>query len=548
MFVYNQGNTFRCLSDEIETSDQLYCFSILKQYDLSGFEKFIRARIEKEVPKELHSEGLIAGGFLLGLFLEYFKGVKANYSDIDHFHIEMPGDNESSALTRYWERIRKEFKNVDLYRFYVRDNNFELIDQQKEGNINIIKLTASMSFNWDKLIDSFDLNCVKIGYHIPTGSLHIGYDFIMFMNSLEMKITTFDRAFNSFARCLVKEEQYDILKFDYINHLNKTIIEGFGQFNIKEIRWNSSDVIESRTMDLIEEAKTTEHIGVETISVKNLEKLKGVNHPNLIIDDKGIRINYDFPKDYIRIYKRCGKYFKERNQPFMSKAQYRRLNDFFNKFKLEHDSLSVLGKRRDSYILYWFLEYGGLNQDMNLQRFFLIEKLINKHPRLNNNLKILSSKVNFDQFYSFCREIRESLALIGFLESINLSEHKIPFKNVRGLRAFKTRVEKEKYGDVFKPINRMEWYGKYIRELCSQEDLEAESKKMKHCVKGYWHKVRSGQERIFHIEYLDNHSTLSISPSGKFLQHKGVRNVSPENKHKHLARLFANYLMKYKLL
>ena len=160
------------------------------------------------------------------------------------------------------------------------------------------------------------------------------------------------------------------------------------------------------------------------------------------------------------------------------------------------------------------------------------------------NCTIISTQINnWKDFVFLIRKINKNDSLIAFLENESIKGKKVKnyeeLRKVKHISDMKNRKTKMEYID----LKNLGWLSKYITELNTEKKLEIESKRMKHCVRGYWKYVRNCSQRIFHIKINNFESTLSLDyKTGIIRQHVSVKNQKANSINQNLATILSrNY-------
>lgn len=164
---------------------------------------------------DLPSEGFICGGSIANLIWEYKSGNKAKINDVDIFVFKGKIDKfieENDTLFRYTDS-EKIYKKNDYggLEYTNKSNNFYKIENVENGgllnSINFISNKKDYSF----ILDSFDLNCVKVGYSIEDDEFIITDDFIDFLNTGEIKITNLKTPAHTAIRMVKKSNELNVI-------------------------------------------------------------------------------------------------------------------------------------------------------------------------------------------------------------------------------------------------------------------------------------------------------------------------------------------------
>lgn len=150
----------------------------------------------------LPDKGILAGGSIANIIWELVSGNKAKINDLDIFIKE--SDLNLDLDLYYVENNFKLKKNL-IYRnskftqeYYESDyksvcfhNNhnqsYIITESKKSGIYNIIKYKSTTN-DYSIVIESFDINCVQVGYSIEEDKIYYTKDFENFINTGDLKI------------------------------------------------------------------------------------------------------------------------------------------------------------------------------------------------------------------------------------------------------------------------------------------------------------------------------------------------------------------------
>lgn len=456
----------------------------------------------------LNDYNCIAGGYLLGLAMEYFKYGESKARDIDIFeHCDI------QDKTKHVKKFLNQNKNNDLYKFFHKGENYELIHQEKEDKINKIYILASDSFKWSTLIEDFDLNCVKIAIYKEKHKVkvYLSPEFIDFLNTKNIYITSSSR-FNSLARAIRKKEQYPMLNFDQ-------------SFFHKQILIKNSQAFNRETIDLKEEYTSKENIAI----------LKNITNPLWSITNNNINIS--FPQEQKKIYDFFHQYFIDKNISLLKKSLLPRYEHYLKIVERYSSKQKSHKKTRVRTFILNLIYYNNfLEKDIKIKEFESLLIFIQHHQLFSNIASFsLKNNYNYSELLKLVKILKSSDDLLAFFESRSFIDFSKANKIYQSYHTFVSAKNNYEY----KALDTLLWFNKYITELSSHEMLINESKKMNHCVRGYWSRVARGDERIFHINIKGQHSTFSISKLNKVIQHKAYHNKKPQSLNISLAHMFA---------
>jgi hypothetical protein len=493
-------------------------------FDKELFLSYLKKEIIKDIDiSKFPTSFIVAGGYLLGKAVEFLKISKNNHGDIDIFQVFHMQSEEDKKDTDFNEFLEQEH---DLYKFFIKGDDYEIIGDRREGELNIIKVTTSMNFNWKKIIEDFDLNATKIGLRIDKSSweLYVSDEFLDFLSSREIISTvngycqdgTF---FRSFSRMLIKKDQYPWINFNENLFFQVAVLQDSHWFHEKEINLKS--------------------LGSEKI--KRLSSyIKNIPYFDIVGDKFTIIHKQQEYKEHSRLFI---EYLVKEGKIFLSKSELRRLLRIvpFVERKIRKSDNEYIPK---SVIVHLDL----LKFDIKDEELFHLSKLYN-HNCNRKVTELLKLKKNWKEAMRFVRELNKNPNLIAFLESAFILRKDLENNSsIEGLIRLRNKWISKNHNYNYTPLRTLFIYDKYIRELTSEKDLQEEAYRMKHCVSGYWNNILKGSEIIFHLEFEGEHSTFSIRRIHRHLyisQHKSKNNGDPSKRSYLVSKLFLNYLKHY---
>jgi hypothetical protein len=187
---------------------------------------------------ELPKSGLLAGGSIANVIWQLHSGKPAVINDIDVFVLnektEIYPDKEDT-LYKYEDRNRNYFDNGYSH-IIVRENIqsfYSIISSESDGLLNIVKYNSSTD-NPMLILNSFDLNCVQVGYSIEEDKFYWTKDFEEFIKTAKIKIVNADTPAHSVIRLVKKSDELNIeLDLFEIEILSYLISNGFKSFKTR---------------------------------------------------------------------------------------------------------------------------------------------------------------------------------------------------------------------------------------------------------------------------------------------------------------------------
>jgi hypothetical protein len=478
--------------------------------------------------KNIPERFLIAGGYTLGLVLQYLGIInESKHRDIDIFY-DVGYEDEDKDVEEFISKMG------DCYAFYCKSDDYEILTQWKKDNLNFIKITSGAKFSWNQFIKDFDLNCVFIGVEKDNDGYRLIYsdEFIDFLHTKEIKL--FDKLsyLSSIPRALRKIEQYPFLKFDFYYFFKRMIINETNFFQNKKVNYPNFLSKENREV------------------LKNI--INKVDYCELDSEETGFYVRISRERDYFKYYKIFKDLFDANAYPFLKKNEIERIKRI-SKILIDESNKDVNKYYKNNLLKIIFLNYNLIYSDFKKEDLLILGSFLFKHYDRRNSfeqsiLHIMNQVGDWKSFIFFIRQLRKNNSLIAFIENKSIIKERVS--------SYDRLVEIKHIDDIknnqnsfnYKNMNLLGWLEKYVTELSYEKDLIDESKKMKHCVSGYWKYVKNGSQRIFHIKYKDNHSTLSLDyKSGVIKQHKSIRNKNPHKINSYLGEILSKnykYLLK----
>ena len=194
------------------------------------------------IPKK----GFLAGGALANVMWHLHTGKPGPINDIDVFvfesKIELKGIDhqidKQKSLFGFKEKDRKYFEDYTgiCWTDYVKDL-YTISSSETEGIFNTIKYDSSTE-DPAIVLKAFDLNCVKVGYHIETDTFIISKEFEEFLETGEIKITNLMTPSHTPMRIAKKakelEATYDELEMKLATHGMRAVFSDTIKLRFKE--------------------------------------------------------------------------------------------------------------------------------------------------------------------------------------------------------------------------------------------------------------------------------------------------------------------------
>ncbi len=185
--------------------------------ELIGRQAIDKIRSEWGIPKL----GFIAGGSLANITWEIISGNKAVVNDIDVFvfdeHIDFVDKDKKDNLFNYEEKELEYYEDYSGMSYTsVTKDFYSIKSSENEGMFNIIKYKSNTT---DPLLvlNSFDINCTKIGYSIEEDKIYYTKEFEDFLNTGKLKIVNIMTPCHTAIRLAKKSKELNVKlsKFEF---------------------------------------------------------------------------------------------------------------------------------------------------------------------------------------------------------------------------------------------------------------------------------------------------------------------------------------------
>ena len=161
-------------------------------------------------------KGFIAGGSLANLIWEQKSGNVAKINDIDIFIYKGEYKREYEKSTSLWDNDKGEKLNyLSTQKNLIIDYNvitttrtakdyYKIISSKRNGIFNLIEYQAS-SERPDLVLESFDMNCVRVGYSIEEDKFYWDSEFEEFIETGNLKLSNILTPAHSAIRLVKKK-------------------------------------------------------------------------------------------------------------------------------------------------------------------------------------------------------------------------------------------------------------------------------------------------------------------------------------------------------
>lgn len=479
--------------------------------------------------EKLPTSGFIAGQSVLSALLAlYGKGHVGPINDIDIYtndrkarprvknmsfnpdqlQIGFVKPSEEDLRSRHYDGVTKFFnvKKITLFR---------ISDVSYKGLLNIIKIknyNESFDVTPHQILESFDLNLVKVGVSLADRKLYWTLDFDFFVRTGQMEVTTPNSVFHTVCRATKKMAEMPWL---YTNQeLNfKTLLlpqAVYKQFHNKEFSpyekfgkkylelYNKHPVLQDLfDIKKIENKKKEDKVELYTCSYKD-EFLSAIDKSEIETHVKLLSDNFQASQVYMgamalskqlvnRMYLRKGKHYEYARKIITPVTPYSHSQvELLDQVYLDGQVQSEWSERIDKLIKkHKSLSYlfTGYSLDIQTKIYNNIKKLESEFGEyviglLETNTFTAEDLINFTVLHTHIQKYH--------------SEQSLPFENFIPLPSYK-------HGDV------------QITDLKSKLEISAEGAEMHHCVGGYADSVKVGRVRILSLRSNTDRSIKSTA-------------------------------------
>lgn len=182
----------------------------------------------------LPDKGFIAGGSLANIMWEIVSGNKAVINDIDIFYFTNKDSDEDNISTHI--KYEVELKQNDYHQLlpiFSKNVQYTIKSSVSDGIFNRIQCYSEHDVSI--IIDSFDINCTRVGYSIEKEEFYWTKDFEEFLQTGEIKIANLSTPVHTAIRLVKKQDelkaklddlelkmcQYAIRNFIYFSDISK---------------------------------------------------------------------------------------------------------------------------------------------------------------------------------------------------------------------------------------------------------------------------------------------------------------------------------------
>ena len=202
-----------------------------------NIENLCREALEKlksefGIPKR----GFIAGGSLANTIWELVSGNKAVINDIDVFvfrqKTNVPLEETRETLFRYKETDKKFYEDYTgiCWSTYTK-NYYAIISSETNGIFNEIVYDSNIE-EPEFILNSFDINCTRVGYSIELDKFYWTKDFEEFLNNSKLLVSSLTTPSHTAIRILKKSKELNIPIDDFeFKILSKALNRSFNDSN-----------------------------------------------------------------------------------------------------------------------------------------------------------------------------------------------------------------------------------------------------------------------------------------------------------------------------
>ena len=208
---------------------------------------------------ELPTSGLLAGGSLGNIIWELVSGNKAVINDIDIFVLSDIIDyeyNNEKPLFEYKEEETNYHEEYSGMSWSTKTKEYYRIVEAKKDNINNIIDYVSSTDDPLIVINSFDINCTRVGYSIENDKFYWTHDFVDFLQTGELKISNLKTPGHTALRLVKKSKELNAKLEDFeLNLIQHVILYRFSdvlRYRFKDRYFDIFNLYKDKLSDFFE--------------------------------------------------------------------------------------------------------------------------------------------------------------------------------------------------------------------------------------------------------------------------------------------------------
>lgn len=180
---------------------------------------------------ELPTSGLLAGGSLGNIIWELVSGNKAIINDIDIFvlnDIITYEDIGKKSLFEYKEEETNYHEEYSGMSWSSKTKDYYRIVEARKDDINNIIDYISSTDDPFIVINSFDINCTRVGYSLENDKFYWTDDFVQFLKTGELRVSNLKTPAHTALRIIKKAEELNAKLDDFeLKLIQHVILYGF---------------------------------------------------------------------------------------------------------------------------------------------------------------------------------------------------------------------------------------------------------------------------------------------------------------------------------
>ena len=212
-----------------------------------------KLKSEYGIPKR----GFIAGGSLANTIWELVSGNKAVVNDIDVFIFrqksEVPLEETRETLFRYKETDKKFYEDYSGICWSTFTKNFySIVSSESNGIFNEIEYDSNIE-EPQFILNSFDINCTRVGYSIELDKFYWTKDFEEFLTTGKLLVSNLTTPSHTAVRIFKKSKELNLPVDDFeFKIISKALNSSFGDTNKLRFKERYNTIFEKYSEELSE--------------------------------------------------------------------------------------------------------------------------------------------------------------------------------------------------------------------------------------------------------------------------------------------------------